>query len=164
MSDLAHVHGSLLQLAPDPSDQAEDLLAQCLALPDAERGSAIERICLEKPELADELRMRVAALRAMGIELSEARGFPEQLGDFRLIELLGGGGMGVVYLAVQTSLQRDVALKLIRPEHLYFAGARAFQVSGASAQWVSMSMTGMLATWLLIARTSLVSVIICGVG
>ena len=53
------------------------------------------------------------------------RGFPEQLGEFRLIERLGGGGRGVVYLAHQTSLKRDVALKLIRPEQTYFPGARA---------------------------------------
>jgi len=59
-----------------------------------------------------------------GIPWSKSRGFPEQLGDFRLLEPLGGEH-GVVYLAVQTSLQRDVALKLIRPEHLYFTGARA---------------------------------------
>jgi tetratricopeptide (TPR) repeat protein len=116
--------GSSRPLAP-AIDEVEDLLAQCLELPAHDRALAIERACANRPELASELCLRVAALRSMGIELAETRGFPEQLGDFRLIELLGGGGMGVVYLAVQTSLQRDVALKLIRPEHLFFAGARA---------------------------------------
>lgn len=37
---------------------------------------------------------------------------------FRIIRLLGQGGMGRVYLAEQTSLRRMVALKLIRPEAL----------------------------------------------
>ena len=47
------------------------------------------------------------------------------MGEFRLIAELGGGGMGVVYEAEQESLGRRVALKLIRPEQLWFGGSRA---------------------------------------
>lgn len=36
-----------------------------------------------------------------------------ELGDYRLIERLGQGGLGVVYRAWQQSLQRDVAIKLL---------------------------------------------------
>lgn len=38
------------------------------------------------------------------------------LGEFKLLRLIGQGGMGQVYLAEQLSLKRHVALKLLKPE------------------------------------------------
>src|SRR5262245_31204097 len=40
-----------------------------------------------------------------------------QLGPYRISLFVGGGGMGDVYRAVDTSLARDVALKVL-PKHL----------------------------------------------
>ena len=46
------------------------------------------------------------------------------LSHFRVLELLGVGGMGVVYVAEDTRLDRKVALKVPLPEHALDASAR----------------------------------------
>jgi len=55
------------------------------------------------------------------------------LGQYRVLEMLGRGGMGCVYLAEHLKLGRRVALKLLRPEHAERrdAVARFFQEARA---------------------------------
>ena len=58
---------------------------------------------------------------------------PCTIGDYKLIEVVGRGGMGIVYRANQISLNREVAIKMILRDRLatplerqrFFAEARA---------------------------------------
>ena len=47
-----------------------------------------------------------------------------QLGGYRIESVIGRGGMGIVYLAEQTRLERRVALKVITPELAHDVGFR----------------------------------------
>ena len=73
------------------------------------------------PELADDIRELFPALVMMEDlgsvagqpALPQAGPLPQQLGDFRILREIGRGGMGLVYEAVQESLGRHVALKVL---------------------------------------------------
>jgi eukaryotic-like serine/threonine-protein kinase len=108
-----------------------------------EAGEAIdpEALVAAHPEIADRLRSCLAVLRvASQVEGSADLGVAIDpsvdtcLGDFRILRIIGRGGMGIVFEAEQVSLRRRVALKV-----LPFAAAldpqqsRRFQIEAQAA-------------------------------
>ena len=51
----------------------------------------------------------------------------QQIGHYRLMRLLGSGGMGQVYLAEDATIQRRVAIKVIQAEVTPYPNAGSFQ-------------------------------------
>jgi serine/threonine protein kinase len=124
MTDQPTPPGSAGSSAAD--DDFEALLVLALERLEAEGPASVERMLAERPEQAPKLRAHLEQLQRLGLNDDGAAPHvhPERLGEFRIVAPLGQGGMGVVYRAVQESLGREVALKLIRPDQLYFPGAR----------------------------------------
>jgi hypothetical protein len=80
------------------------------------------------PELESQLRRRIQSLQEIdslfyclmhvedsdfGALIPEHDLIGENLGDFKILSLIGAGSMGAVFLAKQVSLDREVALKVI---------------------------------------------------
>ena len=108
------------------SSTFEDLLVLALDRLEKEGPAGVERLLAQHPADAPRLRTHLERLHRIGLagEPAASPEHPERMGEFRILAPIGHGGMGIVYRAVQESLGREVALKLIRPDQLFFPGAR----------------------------------------
>lgn len=119
-------HHSVKNLTPPELPDLEQIAEEFVAQLRKGSGVAISEYVERYPDLANEIEEYFPAIIALegGKHISDSNGkvslgasTPKQLGDFRIVQEIGRGGMGVVYEAIQESLNRRVALKLL-PRHL----------------------------------------------
>jgi len=112
-------------------------------------------LCRDQPELIPALAKRLTELRGYGSgpnpmgtlgsvnntpplpgqpEPDNVAAYPDRIGDYHLLSILGRGGMGAVFRAEDLRLGRQVAVKLILPEQASSPKARARFLREARAQ------------------------------
>lgn len=117
--------------SPETMQQLEELFHEAAGLEPQERAEFMARARISHPELADTVESLIAAheqsdslidapafqaAAEMIVEGQPALVAGQLVGHYQIIKALGKGGMGEVYLAMDTKLDRKVALKLLPAE------------------------------------------------
>lgn len=129
-------------MSAERQDRIYELFEGARALPEAERApfvaaesggdGELEAAVLELLRHAQDDRFlsapaSTARLVAQALDAGASADAPERIGEFRIVSVLGRGGMGVVYRAEQEEPKRIVALKVIRESALSKDARRRFQ-------------------------------------
>ncbi len=142
-------------MTPEQWQRIESLVEAALELSASDRSDYLDEACGTDEDLRQQVEVLVAShgeagsfLEApAGARLGEAAAGesgdsgiealersvtdswrPERLGPYRILKILGEGGMGTVYLAEQTEpIRRRVALKVVRPGLMAPGTVRRFE-------------------------------------
>ncbi|MCA9150197.1 MAG: protein kinase, partial [Planctomycetales bacterium] len=122
--------GSLDDLPKSAEERLELRVEQAMEqyLDQLESGTPLDRVefLRQHADIADELSQQIEAIEFLHLATPEVLGAGDDeelshppvadataLGDFQLIRPIGRGGMGIVYEAIQISLDRRVAVKVL---------------------------------------------------
>src|SRR5688572_17611854 len=127
MADILRTRRRVKIRSSDQWQRIDSLFSEAIALPPAARAAYLDGRCGANGELRAEVERLLASSDAAGDFLEVLDGaraarllepFPEAtgvIGRYKVVRRIGSGGMGIVYLAEDASLKRQVAVKLLPP-------------------------------------------------
>ncbi|MBZ5583946.1 MAG: protein kinase [Acidobacteriia bacterium] len=129
-------------MTPERWARLKDVFGAVLELPETERQEFLDRTFASDPSLREQVQRLLEAEReplenpvldALAATAAPELARGEMLGPYRVETRIGQGGMGVVYRAWDTRLDRCVALKILRPEQVNDPVRRQYLVREARA-------------------------------